>query len=156
MRKLLKTLPVLALMAIGFAACTDLCRDIDCTNGTCAEGICTCSDGYEKDGGNKCASLQSFYVGTHAINKTCAVGSTATDSITIDSMAGKKILIKGVETGIDIEAEVTSQTSFTIPEQYINGDTIEAFTGTATSSKISFTYKRKNGSLQTSCTISTK
>lgn len=155
MRKLLKTLPVLALMAVGFAACTDLCSDIDCTNGTCAEGICTCSDGYEKNSGNKCASLQSFYTGTYAITKTCGTGSTATDTITIDSLGGKKIKIKNVDTGVDIEANIVSQTSFTIPEQYVNGDTIKAVTGTVSGSKIAFTYKRR-GVIVTECAISTK
>lgn len=68
----------LAIVGIGLAsmtACTDLCKDVNCNNGTCVEGDCVCDAGYE--GTNCDTEIRAAYLGTYNVTETCDSGSDA-------------------------------------------------------------------------------
>lgn len=56
-------------------ACTDLCKDVNCNNGTCVEGDCVCDAGYE--GTNCDTEIRAAYLGTYNVTETCDSGSDA-------------------------------------------------------------------------------
>lgn len=52
MKKLLYYFTI--VLFLGMAACNP-CKNVDCGNGTCDDGDCTCTAGYEKDAAGKCS-----------------------------------------------------------------------------------------------------
>lgn len=58
-----KLLSAFLMMSILFTFCSDPCKDIECINGDCDEGICNCTLGYE---GTTCDSeIRTKYYGIY-------------------------------------------------------------------------------------------
>ena len=62
------------LLLLFFATCKDPdpCEDLDCVNGTCANGVCDCDPGYELDANGKCTVISCD--GIDCVNGTCVDG----------------------------------------------------------------------------------
>jgi hypothetical protein len=56
-------------LSLAFAGCKDECKDVDCGNGTCDEGVCTCNDYYT--GTNCNVAHNAALVGTYTLTGTC-------------------------------------------------------------------------------------
>jgi hypothetical protein len=83
MRKSLNfTFLLLAFAAlISFQACNDACQDVQCVNGTCSDGECTCATGYS--GPNCEAAINSRFDGVFALTQNCLIPGNATDTVTL-------------------------------------------------------------------------
>ncbi len=64
-------LAVLLIMLTSFG-CRDKCQRLECVNGSCVEGVCACSDGYE---GGLCETpVSEKFDGTYAVDEDCTAG----------------------------------------------------------------------------------
>jgi hypothetical protein len=62
-------------------ACNDACQDVQCVNGTCSDGECTCATGYS---GPDCASaINSRFEGEFALTQNCLIPGNTTDTVTL-------------------------------------------------------------------------
>lgn len=82
---------VIFLMLLGVAfiySCKDECADVNCgTHGTCAEGVCTCDDGYEKDANGQCnTERRAKFIGTYNCTVLCD-GGVPVNNISSDIIA---------------------------------------------------------------------
>lgn len=119
----------LAALTFSLTACKDECKDVNCANGgTCAEGVCTCPDGYE---GELCqAELRDKIVASYSATKSCQTSITGPNTgqyivnITKGSAGTNKVLINNFcgHTGVlaicTLNGNVLALESLTSPGYY--------------------------------------
>ncbi|MEY3442936.1 MAG: hypothetical protein RLZZ519_1217 [Bacteroidota bacterium] len=138
---------ILGLLCTGLiGACSDACEDVQCVNGTCSDGECTCATGYS---GPDCATaLNSRFDGDFSLAQNCLVPGNATDTVTLaaKSSGPRDFTILGLWGAPQnlITALIDDNgTSFVVERQAIvTGYEVEAFVGTISSdgNTVNLTY----------------
>ena len=141
-----------AIAALVFlSGCKNACKDVDCNNGTCVDGTCTCDAGYQ---GTACDVMHNAkFVGVYALVQSCDTnGSTSSYDVTITASATNPSSI----TLFNIEEEPTpgingvindDGVSFTIAPQSIGTtaygtvETTQDATTDVDGNSINLTYK---------------
>jgi len=116
---MLKNLIYLCFAVLLFTACSDddpmvdLCADIECgANGTCTTGTCDCDEGYY---GDSCENaIVDLFIGTW--NGVDCEGDDYTIIISAGPTPTDLIILN---TGLEITAEIESQSKFIMPSQMI-------------------------------------
>jgi len=147
---------LLSLM-IGFTACKDECKDVNCQNGgICDAGDCTCADGYE---GTRCESeMRAKFIGVYNANENCtgfgidnfqinvATSSTGIKNIIITNFFGA---------GLSVSATI-SDNAVSIPNQTVVDGIGNAYTlsggGQLSGNILTLTYSISSGGVGTNCT----
>ena len=114
----IKILVVFCISFLIISSCKDKCKDVNCDNGTCVEGTCNCSEGYE---GNDCGTeSRSKFIGSYVVNgtETCSVSGNSTltgmsFTISNSSAAINKITLN-LGGGLLILTATVNGSSFTI------------------------------------------
>ncbi|HMG14734.1 MAG TPA: hypothetical protein VK590_04770 [Saprospiraceae bacterium] len=130
---------LLGATSIMISSCAkdDPCKDVKCgDHGQCAEGVCICDVGYEKDAttGECSVEQRAKFFGTYQGSETCTVG-TDNYSITLASSASgidKVVLSNVYNQGVTLTGSVNG-TSLTIAAQSVTvGASTYTFSGTGT------------------------
>ena len=124
---------------ISSCAKDDPCKNVTCgTNGQCAEGVCICDEGYEKDAGGLCnTEIRAKFLGNYNVSEVCDGVPTGTYASVITTKSDvKEINISNFgDSGLNATATVANAdlTKFTIniPNISIGGNTY-SIVGTAT------------------------
>ena len=118
-------------------ACSDACQDVQCVNGTCSDGECSCAAGYS---GPDCASaLNSRFDGDFALTQNCLIPGNGADTVTLaaKSSGPRDFTILGLWGAPQnlVRAVIDENgTSFVLERQaIITGFEVEAFVGTISS-----------------------
>lgn len=146
---------------ISSCAKDDPCKDVKCgDHGQCAEGVCICDVGYEKDSNGECnTESRAKFLGSYLGAETCTVG---TDNYTIGVTASgngveKVVLTNVYNQNVTLTASVSGN-SLTIASQTlsVNGS-MYTFSGSGTYSAgtpatLTITYSIQ-GTPSNSCTF---
>ncbi|WP_052599614.1 hypothetical protein [Aureispira sp. CCB-QB1] len=125
----MKNLIILFLAAIFVISCdNDPCKDVVCGDqGTCTEGICVCTEGYEQDAAGLCnTEMRAKFIGSWVVSDTCTRSIPATYTVTTTNASSNIKNFNIVNfwdqfTGV-VVAGVTSSTEFTISRQEPDND----------------------------------
>lgn len=131
----------LAIVGIGLAsmtACTDLCKDVNCNNGTCVEGDCVCDTGYE---GTNCeTAIRAKFLGTFNVTETCDSGS---DSYAVTVSAGtgiNDVVINNLyDAGFAVNGSLNEAGGVNIPSQTFGVGMVSG-SATSTGGVVTFTF----------------
>ena len=157
-KALLKSVSLLsALLLLLFTAC-DPCEDVNCQNGgTCNEGECICTVGYE---GVDCETQSTAkYLGTYNVNMNCngnqgvivcevTQDPDAVEGLVFSNFAG--LGDAGAQPGDEIKGTVDGIT-VTISEQTVLGLTISG-SGIYNGTDVEFTYSQTDTTGTLNCT----
>jgi hypothetical protein len=156
--RLFATLLFASMFVVG---CKDECKDVDCGNGECVDGLCVCSDGYF--GSNCSTALNAAMNGTYQLTELCNTSGNWNYSIQVAPKSGslKEATITGFyqENNDAVTAVVAvSGTSFTIANQDLgtSGYKLAATNGQILDGgktlKLTYAITGSNGSAVESCT----
>lgn len=150
--------PMLLLsLMIGFSACKDECKDVNCQNGgICDAGDCTCADGYE---GTLCESeIRAKFLGSYNTNENCNLSGNFNYQIAVTTSAtGIKNIIITNFYGIGVSVSATiSGNSVSIPNQTVVDGAGDAYTlsggGQLNGNILTLTYAISSGGVGENCT----
>lgn len=112
-----------ALISLFFLACSDPCKDVDCNNGNCDEGICICEDGY---GGDSCDTrLSEQFAGEWQGPFDCVeLVEDVVLNIQDDEVDIRKIIMNSVGLTLSFNG-----ISFTLDETTLRGNLNQSYTG---------------------------
>lgn len=102
------------LFALGISACNP-CRNVDCGNGTCNDGSCTCNAGYEKDtNGNCTVEEREKFLGnwTGVLNFSGPLTGSGSATVSITQAASiQSVVINNVFTCGGVSIPITATVS---------------------------------------------
>jgi hypothetical protein len=151
----------ISLFAIVLTSCSklgltkDKCKDVTCSySGTCDEGVCTCTAGFE--GSNCETKMSTKFIGAFIGGETCTPSSTLNYNIIITEFSANNIKFQNLfgESVSGVYAEV-SGTTFTFPLQqlWISGVNYTlSGSGSISGNKLTVNYKLTTVSTSYSCT----
>lgn len=134
----------------------DPCQDTTCLNGgTCNDGTCTCTDGYE---GSNCETEErEKFLSGYNCNNSCIPGASWSCNIITSGTGVTKVVLQdiGNVAGLDVTGTVDG-TTITIASQTDTDDfgdswTVEG-TGTISGSTLSITLKYTFSGITQTCT----
>lgn len=146
--KKLSLVKLLGMGALAFGmmvmtnACSDPCKDVTCLNGgTCAEGTCDCTTGYE---GDDCGTQErTKFIGTYGVSDVCSLSGGSGYDCTIKTSGTdiSKVLITNVWDSFSADVVATvSGTTITVANQEPDSDGYTvAGNGTISGTTISMT-----------------
>ncbi len=119
-----------AIISLTISSCTtDKCEGVICQNGgTCNDGSCACTTGYE---GTNCQTrISEKFIGTYGGTETCDGSGASPISILITSLADPALIRINYKEAL--RANVSGN-EITIPLQFFGTGTLEeAYSGTGT------------------------
>lgn len=136
-----------AFLAVTTTSCGDKCKDVECNTGTCLDGTCECSDGFE---GTNCeiewsAKFIGSYLGTDNVTASTAGTSLGVINLTKPAIVTRKsestinILNFG---GFDSFIDATIQDSDKLSISYTDpGGRVFVGTGSISGNTISGSYR---------------
>ncbi len=102
------------LLFLGTSACNP-CRNVDCGNGVCNDGDCTCNTGYEKDASEKCSVEQrAKFLGNWSGVLNYSGPITASGSATLNFTQGgniEQVVVNNLFTCGGVSMPITSTIS---------------------------------------------
>lgn len=119
-KKIFYFFALLGAMVVFAPACgdSDPCKDVECANGTCFEGVCDCEAGYFTDANGSCTINAA---GVYNVSENCTVGIYSAE-VLAGATAGE-LKIKGFWGEFVANVNVTvSGNNLTITRQEPDGD----------------------------------
>jgi hypothetical protein len=143
---------LLGAMLLFSPACDkDNCKNVECANGTCFEGVCDCDAGYETDAEGVCTvESRTKLLGTYNTSETCDGTPTGSysNSITASGADISKVIISNFgDSGLNATATVTGDDVTVDAATFNIGGTSYEVTGdgTVSGSTVTITYQARAG-----------
>ncbi len=146
-----------AFGAVMYTSCSkDECKDVVCQNGgTCAEGKCTCTTGYE---GTNCETKsRDKFVGTYTGTEICSTGNDTYSVVVTANSDAIKLTMTGLYN--DPSAPYTAICTMTGTDAFSFSGSSSASaaivfsgTGTLSGNQLKIVYTVTNGVTTNSCT----
>ena len=158
--KSIRSVALSALLSIGafsavmYTSCSkDECKDVVCQNGgTCADGKCTCTTGYE---GTNCETKsRDKFIGTYVGTEICSTGNDAYSITLAANSDALKLTMTNIYNNTPPYTATCTMTSTTAFSFTGSSGTVN-FTGNGSlsSNTITITYTIADGSASNSCTF---
>lgn len=153
LKSLAGALMIAGLFSTTLTGCTDPCKDIVCQNdGTCNEGVCECTEGYE---GTSCETeIRAQFIGSYTGAGTVVCGVTGSDAVSdlAISVSNSSSNILGVIVNIEGSnfAATVDGSTLTFDSQVVNGYTYTG-TGSITGTSLSLSLNEYDSSIPETC-----